>query len=69
MARVERATRLLGQAGVPVPTVHDSDPDRRWILVGVALASMDWIGSGDHDNGGGREYSWWFTQKTTSILF
>lgn len=28
-------------------------------------ASMDWIGNGDHDNGGGREYSWWLTQKMT----
>ncbi|MBI3911108.1 MAG: hypothetical protein HY320_09270 [Armatimonadetes bacterium] len=26
-------------------------------------ARMDWIGNGDHDNGGGREYSWWLTQK------
>ena len=26
---------------------------------------MDWIGNGDHDNGGGREYSWWLIQKFT----
>ncbi len=26
---------------------------------------MDWIGNGDHDNGAGREYTWWLTQKTT----
>ena len=26
---------------------------------------MDWIGNGDHDNGAGREYSWWLTQKLT----
>jgi hypothetical protein len=26
---------------------------------------MDWIGNADHDNGGGREYSWWLTQKLT----
>ncbi|MEW6354882.1 MAG: hypothetical protein AB1696_01035 [Planctomycetota bacterium] len=31
-------------------------------------AYMDWLGNGDHDNGGGREYSWWTTQKTTDIL-
>ena len=24
---------------------------------------MDWIGDGDHDNGAGREYPWWLTQK------
>jgi len=29
---------------------------------------LDWIGNGDHDNGGGREYSWWLTQKTTDIF-
>jgi hypothetical protein len=26
-------------------------------------ASLDWIGNGDHDNGAGREYCWWLTQK------
>lgn len=30
--RVERSTRLLGQAGVPVPAVYDSDARRGWIL-------------------------------------
>ncbi len=30
--------------------------------------SMDWIGNGDHDNGGGREYSWWIIQKTTDAF-
>jgi hypothetical protein len=29
----------------------------------IDAASLDWIGNGDHDNGGGREYSWWLTQK------
>jgi hypothetical protein len=28
---------------------------------------FDWIGNGDHDNGGNREYSWWITQKTTDL--
>lgn len=32
---------------------------------GLDVAAMDWIGNGDHDNGGGREYPWWLTQKTT----
>jgi hypothetical protein len=31
-------------------------------------AAMDWIGNGDHDNGLGREYSWWITQKTTDLF-
>lgn len=32
---------------------------------GIDAAEMDWIGNGDHDNGGGREYSWWIIQKLT----
>jgi len=32
-------------------------------------AGMDWVGNGDHDNGGGREYSWWLVQKTTDAYF
>jgi hypothetical protein len=31
-------------------------------------AEMDWIGNGDHDNGAGREYPWWLTQKTTDVF-
>ena len=31
-------------------------------------ADLDWIGCCDHDNGGGREYSWWTTQKLTDIF-
>jgi hypothetical protein len=31
----------------------------------IDAAQMDWIGNGDHDNGAGREYSWWLTQKFT----
>lgn len=26
-------------------------------------ARFDWIGNADHDNGAGREYTWWLTQK------
>jgi hypothetical protein len=29
----------------------------------IDAAQMDWIGNGDHDNGAGREYSWYLTQK------
>lgn len=32
---------------------------------GLDAAAMDWIGNGDHDNGGGREYTWWLIQKLT----
>ena len=31
----------------------------------IDAANMDWIGNGDHDNGAGREYSWWLVQKFT----
>ncbi|MFQ6132780.1 MAG: TolB family protein, partial [Armatimonadota bacterium] len=31
-------------------------------------AQMDWIGNGDHDNGGGREYTWWLIQKQTDMF-
>ncbi|MBL9146963.1 MAG: DUF3604 domain-containing protein [Verrucomicrobiaceae bacterium] len=31
-------------------------------------AAMDWLGNGDHDNGNGREYTWWLTQKTTDAF-
>ena len=34
----------------------------------IDAASMDWIGNGDHDNGNGREYTWWLTQKTTDAF-
>jgi hypothetical protein len=29
----------------------------------IDAAGMDWSGCCDHDNGGGREYSWWIEQK------
>jgi hypothetical protein len=32
-------------------------------------ASLDWVGCCDHDNGGGREYSWWTAQKLTDIFY
>jgi hypothetical protein len=32
-------------------------------------ASLDWVGCCDHDNGEGREYTWWITQKLTDIFY
>lgn len=32
VARIERATRLLGAAGVPVPEIYDARPAEGWIL-------------------------------------
>jgi len=34
---------------------------------GLDVARMDWLGPGDHDNGYGREYPWWLTQKQVDI--
>nr|BAL53965.1 hypothetical conserved protein [uncultured Planctomycetota bacterium] len=31
----------------------------------IDAVAFDWIGNGDHDNGAGREYTWWLTQKLT----
>jgi hypothetical protein len=31
----------------------------------IDAAALDWVGNADHDNGAGREYSWWLTQKLT----
>ena len=33
----------------------------------IDVGRLDWIGNGDHDNGGGKEYTWWLTQKTTDL--
>jgi len=35
---------------------------------GLDIAALDWIGFGDHDNGGGREFTWWLSQKTTDVF-
>ncbi len=33
----------------------------------IDAGGLDWIGDGDHDNGGGKEYTWWLVQKTTDL--
>jgi hypothetical protein len=35
----------------------------------IDAAALDWIGNGDHDNGAGREYTWWLTQKLTDAYY
>jgi hypothetical protein len=35
----------------------------------VDCAALDWVGDGDHDNGNGREYTWWLVQKLTDAYF
>jgi hypothetical protein len=34
----------------------------------IDAARMDWVGCCDHDNGDGREYSWWISQKLTDVF-
>jgi hypothetical protein len=34
----------------------------------IDSAAMDWISNDDHDNGAGREYSWWLVQKFTDAF-
>jgi hypothetical protein len=33
----------------------------------IDAAGLDWMGDADHDNGGGKEYTWWLVQKTTDL--
>jgi hypothetical protein len=35
----------------------------------IDAAALDWVGCCDHDNGGGREYTWWTTQKLTDVFY
>ncbi len=53
-----RHTEISGDGG------GDGPLEDMWRYA-LDVAKMDWIGNGDHDNGGGREYPWWLTQKTT----
>ncbi|MCB1209467.1 MAG: DUF3604 domain-containing protein [Verrucomicrobiales bacterium] len=56
-----RHTEISGDGG------GDGPLEDMW-RYGIDAASMDWLGNGDHDNGNGREYSWWLTQKTTDAF-
>ncbi len=56
-----RHTEISGDGGGDGPLID------MW-RYGLDVAYMDWIGNGDHDNGGGREYTWWLTQKLTDAF-
>ncbi|MBV9123863.1 MAG: hypothetical protein JO112_10940 [Planctomycetes bacterium] len=46
----------------------DGGPDgtlEDFFRYGMDVAFLDWIANTDHDNGDGREYTWWLTQKLT----
>ena len=57
-----RHTEISGDGG------NDGALEDMW-RYGIDVASFDWIGCGDHDNGAGREYTWWLTQKTTDAFY
>ncbi len=40
----------------------------QWRYV-IDAVDLDWVGCCDHDNGGGREYSWWINQKETDLFY
>lgn len=56
-----RHTEISGDGG------NDGPLEDMWRYA-IDVAGMDWLGNGDHDNGGGREYTWWLTQKTTDAF-
>src|SRR5262249_26267798 len=56
-----RHTEISGDGG------NDGPVEDMWRYA-IDVASMDWLGSGDHDNGGHRGDSWWLIQKTTDAL-
>ena len=56
-----RHTEISGDGG------NDGPLEDMWRYA-IDVADMDWLGCGDHDNGGGREYPWWLTQKTTDAF-
>ncbi|MEO6035738.1 MAG: hypothetical protein ABIQ35_10825, partial [Verrucomicrobiota bacterium] len=56
-----RHTEISGDGG------NDGPIEDMWRYA-IDVAGMDWLGCGDHDNGAGREYTWWLTQKTTDAF-
>ena len=53
-----RHTEISGDGGHDGPLI-----DAYRYLIDAAY--MDWVGCCDHDNGGGREYSWWIDPEAT----
>lgn len=56
-----RHTEISGDGG------NDGPLEDMWRYA-LDVSSMDWLGNSDHDNGAGREYTWWLTQKTTDAF-
>jgi hypothetical protein len=55
-----RHTEISGDGG------NDGCLEDLWRYA-LDCADLDWIGNGDHDNGGGKEYTWWLIQKSTDM--
>jgi len=69
--RITAGTRVVEPADeLGLPAVRDQAVLRGEPELAHALdaAALDWIGCCDHDNGHGREYTWWITQKLTDIF-
>lgn len=56
-----RHTAISGDGG------NDGDITDAWRYF-IDAAAMEWAGCCDHDNGGGREFTWWLTQKMTDAF-
>jgi hypothetical protein len=56
-----RHTEISGDGG------GDGPLEDMWRYA-IDVAAMDWLANSDHDNGAGREYPWWLTQKTTDAF-
>ncbi|HEV2695971.1 MAG TPA: hypothetical protein VG347_23995 [Verrucomicrobiae bacterium] len=57
-----RHTEISGDGG------NDGALEDMW-RYGIDVADFDWLGNGDHDNGAGREYTWWLIQKSTDAFY
>jgi hypothetical protein len=55
-----RHTELSADGG------NDGSLEDMWRYA-LDAADFDWMGNGDHDSGGGREYSWWLQQKLADV--
>ncbi|MCP5115698.1 MAG: hypothetical protein GY953_33135, partial [bacterium] len=56
-----RHTAVSGDGG------SDGDMSDAWRYF-IDAAYLDWAGCCDHDNGAGREYTWWWAQKMTDAF-
>ena len=58
----------IATAKSPSTASNDGTLFDQWRYI-LDAAALDWVGCCDHDNGGGREYSWWITQKLTDVFY